>query len=270
MAVFGLSFLFHNFPPCPSLASAPLFFRLEEDWFKSQARCLSLLDLLLYRLIGNLRDFPTIQPWITYTKWKRQYGMALYGQYLYVSKLIQLPGECRLQLCLRTARHYSHSTESRHMICSKKRSHIYSDRLFFQCVICKLRKPFKVISLPFIYCAVLVWEFLSGLMHYGDEVEERNRRNAPFKSNRPDCPASRSPTYPGGKRFIRAVTEPSRRSREFRASRTSSAVPSYSVIGLGVPFVYYPTCRSMTRLSITYGDLSTASESAAQTDDPVP
>jgi len=30
-------------------------------------------------VIGNLRDFPTIQPWITYTKWKRQYGMLYMG-----------------------------------------------------------------------------------------------------------------------------------------------------------------------------------------------
>jgi hypothetical protein len=26
-------------------------------------------------LIGNLRDIPTAQPWITYTQWKKKYGM---------------------------------------------------------------------------------------------------------------------------------------------------------------------------------------------------
>lgn len=27
-------------------------------------------------LFGNLWDFPTIQPWITYTHWKKQYGAS--------------------------------------------------------------------------------------------------------------------------------------------------------------------------------------------------
>ena len=26
-------------------------------------------------ILGNLRDFPITQPWITYTQWKEQYGM---------------------------------------------------------------------------------------------------------------------------------------------------------------------------------------------------
>jgi hypothetical protein len=29
--------------------------------------------------IGNLRDIPTIQPWIAYTQWKKKYGMFCIG-----------------------------------------------------------------------------------------------------------------------------------------------------------------------------------------------
>lgn len=27
-----------------------------------------------YPIIGNLYDFPTVQPWVTYTQWQKEYG----------------------------------------------------------------------------------------------------------------------------------------------------------------------------------------------------
>ena len=30
-----------------------------------------------HAIIGNLRDFPTVQPWLTYTRWQKEYGELL-------------------------------------------------------------------------------------------------------------------------------------------------------------------------------------------------
>ena len=30
-----------------------------------------------YPIIGNLCDIPTVQPWVTYTEWQKEYGILL-------------------------------------------------------------------------------------------------------------------------------------------------------------------------------------------------
>lgn len=38
-----------------------------------------------HAIIGNLRDFPTTQPWVTYTQWKKEYGEFHSKFCLYIS-----------------------------------------------------------------------------------------------------------------------------------------------------------------------------------------
>ncbi|KIJ42382.1 hypothetical protein M422DRAFT_171145 [Sphaerobolus stellatus SS14] len=87
-------------------------------------------------LIGNLRDFPTKQPWITYTNWKKKYGM----------------------LSFRLSRHVI-VLNSRKAVQDlfEKRSHIYSDR------------PLLAMR------DILGWKFVLGLMHYDDEWRTNRR-----------------------------------------------------------------------------------------------
>jgi len=78
------------------------------------------------------------------------------------------------------------------MICSKNDRTYTRIALFFQCVICKLRQPFKVISLTIYLLCSLGWEFVLGLMHYGDEWR-KNRRTL-HQKYRPDAALAHRPT----------------------------------------------------------------------------
>jgi len=83
-----LSFLFHNFPPCRHWRLRPLL-RLEEDWFKSQQ---GAFPSWTYSSTGN-RQSSRLSHYSTLDyvyKMEEAVRYALYGQYLYVSKLIQL------------------------------------------------------------------------------------------------------------------------------------------------------------------------------------
>ncbi|TFK35719.1 cytochrome P450 [Crucibulum laeve] len=88
--------------------------------------------------IGNLCDFPTVQPWITYTRWKYQYGNIVYanafGQHVVILNSLKAVIDL-----------------------FEKRSQKYSDRPVL---------PMR---------DILGWKFVVGLMYYGDEWR-KNRR----------------------------------------------------------------------------------------------
>ncbi|KAF8815593.1 cytochrome P450 [Phlegmacium glaucopus] len=108
-----------------------------------------------YPIIGNLCDMPTIQPWLTYTKWQKEYGDIVYcyalGQHVIILNSLKAVTDL-----------------------FDKRSHIYSDR------------PILPIR------DILGWEFVLGLMFYGDTW--RNNRRTLHRKYRPDAALAYRPT----------------------------------------------------------------------------
>ncbi|KAF9459021.1 cytochrome P450 [Collybia nuda] len=106
-------------------------------------------------LFGNLWDFPTVQPWLIYTQWKKQYGDIVYGHAMGQHVIILNSLKAVTDLF-------------------EKRSHIYSDRPVL---------PMR---------DVLGWEFVLGLMYYGDTW--RKNRRILHQKYRPDAALAHRPT----------------------------------------------------------------------------
>ncbi|KIJ52298.1 hypothetical protein M422DRAFT_156199 [Sphaerobolus stellatus SS14] len=99
-------------------------------------------------LIGNMFDFPTKQPWVTYTMWKERYGDVVYAHALGQDVIVLNSRKAVDDLF-------------------EKRSQLYSDRPLL---------PMR---------DILGWSFVVGLMHYNDEW--RLNRRLLHQKYRPDA-----------------------------------------------------------------------------------